>query len=280
MTTSTTNTDATPTDDTPFDAESTDTDLAASVPGAFNLRELGGYRVERGVIRPGVLYRSDLLHRLDVDRAHRWLDDRGVRVLVDLRTEGERSGDGFIETTDSLEARHRSLLDEVWSWRDEKDSGSEWFLRDRTVDMYVNHGDRIAVVLEDLVTSNGAALFHCTAGKDRTGVVSSALLGVLGASRELIVADYARSTEAMVGIVGWYRDLAMKQAAASGEELPEFSEEAQREIVARAAAPETMHGVLDALIERFGSFDAWAADAGIDGSLVAALRAKFVDEAN
>ena len=246
-----------------------------AVPGAFNLRELGGYRVERGTIRHGVLFRSDLLHRLDVDRAHRWLDERGVRVLVDLRTAGERDGDGFIEASSSLEARHRSLLDEVWSWRDEKDSGSEWFLRDRTIDMYVNHGDRIAVVLEDLASSSSAALFHCTAGKDRTGVVASALLGVLGAPRELIVADYARSTEAMVGIVGWYRDLALQQAAEAGEELPEFSEEAQREIVERAAAPETMSGVLDAIDERYGAFAAWAADAGIDESLVAALRAKF-----
>ncbi|MCB1284416.1 MAG: tyrosine-protein phosphatase [Microthrixaceae bacterium] len=247
-----------------------------AIPGAFNLREFGGYRVAGGAIRPGLLYRSDLLNRVDPRRAHDWLGVAGVATLVDLRTEAERGADGFVESNNDMESIHRSLLDEVWSWRDEDESDSEWFLRDRTISMYEQHSDRIVVVLEDLVARDGAALFHCTAGKDRTGVVASALLGVLGASDEVIIADYSKSTEAMVGIVGWYRDRMIEQARAQGLDAAPPGRLDEEEIIRRAAAPATMRGVIDALKARHGSFEGWAVDIGVDRRLIDALRAKFV----
>jgi len=237
------------------------------VPGAFNLRDLGGNPVEGGVIAPGRVYRCDLLHRVDAELGAAWLRDHDVRTLIDLRTVGEREGDGFMAASEHLDSLHRGLLDEVWSWEAENAASNEWFLRDRTIEMYERFPDRIVGVLRDIADSPANVLFHCTAGKDRTGVIASALLGVLGATREVIAADYARSTEAMAGIVGWYRGLDPE-----AEHDPEF----ERQVIERAATAATMTGVVDEIVRRHGSFAGWASDSGIDADLVAALRAKLV----
>src|SRR4051812_12488696 len=186
---------------------STAEEWAGQVPGAFNLRDLGGYEVAGGVVATGRVYRCDLLHRVDATLAAGWLAEHDVRTLIDLRTAGERDDDGFMEASANLDSIHRGLLDEVWSWDAENKARDEWFLRDRTIEMYERFPDRIAVVLGDIAAAPSGVLFHCTAGKDRTGVIASALLGVLGASKDTIVGDYARSTDAMPGIIGWYRDL-------------------------------------------------------------------------
>ena len=240
---------------------------AGRVPGAFNLRDLGGIPVEDGTIAPGRVYRCDLLHRVDHDLGAQWLRDHDVGTLIDLRTLGEREGDGFMAASEHLDSLHRGLLDEVWSWEAENQASDDWFLRDRTIEMYEQFPDRIALVLRDIADAPRNVLFHCTAGKDRTGVIASALLGVLGASHDVIAADYARSTDAMPGIIGWYRD-----------QVPDAPRDHEREalIIARAATEATMRGVIDELVRRHGSFAGWAADSGIDADLIGALRAKLV----
>ena len=246
---------------------STAEEWAGGVPGAFNLRDLGGNEVEGGVIAAGRVYRCDLLHRVDAELGARWLREHGVGTLIDLRTVGEREGDGFMAASEHLDSLHRGLIDEVWSWEAENQASHEWFLRDRTIEMYERFPDRIATVLGDIAAAPANVLFHCTAGKDRTGVIASALLGVLGASRDVIVADYARSTDAMVGIIGWYRALD-----------PDATHDPEREqkIIDRAASPATMAGVVDEIVGRHGSFAGWAADSGIDDDLISALREKLV----
>ncbi|MFN8051840.1 MAG: tyrosine-protein phosphatase [Acidimicrobiales bacterium] len=245
---------------------------AGEVPGAFNLRDLGGNPVEGGIVAPGRVYRCDLLHRVDAELGAAWLHDHDVRTLIDLRTEGERQGDGFMAASAHLDARHRGLLDEVWSWEAENKAADEWFLRDRTIEMYERFPDRIARVLQDIAEAPANVLFHCTAGKDRTGVIASALLGVLGASPEVIVADYARSTDAMPAIIGWYRD----QDLPEGVDRPERDHAREQQIIERAAAPSTMAGVVDVILARHGSFAGWARDSGIGDQLVEALRRKLV----
>lgn len=247
---------------------------AGQVPGAFNLRDLGGYRVASGVIARGRVFRCDLLHRVDPDLGAAWLRDNGVGRLIDLRTQAERQQDGFIAASEHCDALHRGLLDEVWSWTAENESSDEWFLRDRTLEMYEHHGDRIVTVLEDIATAPEGVLFHCTAGKDRTGVVASALLGVLGADRETIVADYARSTDAMPAIIGWYRDLALAEGAEDLEAMRDA--ELERRIVERAASPATMSGVLIGIEERYGSFAGWSAAHGAAADLAERLARKLV----
>jgi len=243
------------------------------VAGAFNLRDMGGYPVAGGVVAVGRVYRCDLLHRVDPISAAGWLAEHRVGTLIDLRTLGEREGDGFMAASEHLNSIHRGLLDEVWSWEAENKAANEWFLRDRTVEMYERFPDRIVTVLHDIADAPASVLFHCTAGKDRTGVIASALLGVLGAEPEVIVADYARSTEAMVGIIGWYKALAAQRDPSSVEHDPEK----ERQLIERAASRETMAGVVEHINERYGSFAGWARSVGLDDSVIRRLRAKLTE---
>jgi hypothetical protein len=59
--------------------------------------------------------------------------------------------------------------------------------------------------LEAVATAPGAVVFHCTAGKDRTGVVAAVLLSVVGVADDAIVDDYGRSRDGMVRLVRGYR---------------------------------------------------------------------------
>lgn len=237
------------------------------VPGAFNLRDFSGIRCGDEVIGPGGLFRCDLLHRVDVAVAEAWLDQQGVTTLVDLRTFVERETDGFMPSSERRVSLHHPLLDEVWSWEDERSAEHPWFLRDRTIEMYERHPDRIVAVLEEIAATDGAALFHCTAGKDRTGVIASALLGVIGVDRDDIVADYARSAAGLVRMVAWYR--------AKDPDRPHDAE-LERQVLERGASPHTMAGVIDHLVAKHGSFGEWLASCSDDDELAARLRAKVL----
>lgn len=239
-----------------------------TVPGAFNFRDLGGVVVDDGVLAPGRVFRSDLLHRSDIEDAHAALARLGVGTVVDLRVLDERHADGALDGHDDLIVHHIPLLSEVWDWDDEVAAEEDTFLRDRSIEMFDHRGHQVAAVLRVFVTAPpGAVAFHCTAGKDRTGVVAAALLGVLGADVDDIVADYARSAEAMPAIAAWFREHSPAPALD-----PEVGERLRR----RAAMPETMRGVIEHLEERYGGFAGWATAAGLGVSEVAALRERFV----
>lgn len=218
------------------------------IPAAFNFRDLSEEVAGDGLLAPGRVFRSDLMTRLDTGAAHRHLESLDVGLVIDLRTSGELDTDGSLPPTDSLRVEHRSLLDEVWSWDDERNADHRYFLRDRTIHMYERHGDRIIDVIRSVGSSDRAAVVHCTAGKDRTGTVSSALLGLLGAEPDRIVADYARSSAAMARLVEWYRaDL----------DDPGPIGERERVLLERGAAPDTMEGVVAHVVDVYGSFAAW-----------------------
>lgn len=239
-----------------------------AVPGAFNFRDLGGIAVASGTVAPGRVFRSDLLHRAEIEIAHDALAALGVVTVVDLRVLDERHADGALDGHDDLEVHHVSLLSEVWSWDDEVAAVEDTFLRDRSIEMFDHRGERIAEVMRIFVEAPaGAVAFHCTAGKDRTGVVAAALLGLLGASDAEIVADYARSAAAMPAIAAWFHEQ---------NPVPALDPEVSDRLRRRAAMPETMQGVLDHIRSRHGGFSGWAREVGLVDAEVTALRQRLV----
>ena len=109
------------------------------------------------------------------------------------------------------------------------------------------------------------AVFHCAAGKDRTGVISALLLSLLGVREEVIVADYAATREALDAIVE--RLMASEGYQGVFEELPPDTLHAN---------PETMVGFLARVRGAFGSMAGYAREIGIGEADVELLRARMV----
>ena len=161
----------------------------------YNVRELGGYAVDGGATQYRRFLRSgglDTLSRQDQQRLHTY----GVRLVVDLRGDHEVgvARDQLAHMRD-VRFLHASLFDlDMSDPRLERgnDEGSYFTLGYLT--MLGNH-DAIRRIFSFFATAgeDECVLFHCAAGMDRTGVTAMLLLGLAGASRERIIADYCYS---------------------------------------------------------------------------------------
>jgi protein-tyrosine phosphatase len=157
-----------------------------AVPGLFNLRDVGGYPTADGEVPWHRLYRSDALHQLDA-RGVAALGQLGLRTVVDLRTHVE--AEMAPSPLDQLNVRHThvSIL------------GGDLEGLPLELDAVYAHivykcGDAIADAIRPLCAAGAfPALVHCSAGKDRTGIVVAMMLDVLGVPDEFIAADYALS---------------------------------------------------------------------------------------
>ncbi len=111
-------------------------------------------------------------------------------------------------------------------------------------------------------------VFHCTAGKDRTGIVAALVLAFLGVSDEDIVADYALTQDVMPAMIERFPRRALRSSA--GDRYPSP--------ILRAEA-ETMSETLTVLDEEYGSAAGWAAAADLDPTVVTGLRTALLTEA-
>ncbi len=126
----------------------------------------------------------------------------------------------------------------------------------------------IARCITVLAEAGGPAIYHCAAGKDRTGVISAVLLGILGVSDEIIVADYAASRENLDAIIE--RLLASKGYQDMLAALPPDTMHAE---------PETMITLLARVRERYGSMRDYARAAGVSDATLAHLEARVLERA-
>jgi protein tyrosine/serine phosphatase len=239
--------------------------------GAHNVRDVGGLPAGNRRTRPGVLLRSDGLDALTAADVSRLVTDRGLLHVVDLRSASERRerGRGLLGaasvryydveviTEADLERRRLSRAAQFESGADPIEimaSGYEELLRLGAA--------AFAAVLERLVEPGGTpALVHCSAGKDRTGVLVALLLAAAGVERAAIVADYAATQERMDRVFGRLRSA--QQFEAMKAQLPTFAMEAQ---------PETMARFLDHVDAAWGGAAAWFEAQGVGSAVVARWR--------
>jgi protein-tyrosine phosphatase len=172
--------------------------------GAANFRDLGGYRTaDGGRTRWGLVFRSDALHALTVEDAA-LVGRLGLRVVYDLRGDHERRRHPSVELPDgdvrrvllgiggaageSKEITERILDGEIPEITEEFLVGAYQQMAERDPTTFV-------ALLTGLTDPDGLpALFHCTAGKDRTGMTAALLLRLLGVDEETVLDDYELST--------------------------------------------------------------------------------------
>jgi protein-tyrosine phosphatase len=159
--------------------------------GTTNLRDLGGYPATGGgSVRWRTLLRSDALHRLD-DSGRAALAGLGLRTVIDLRTDQEvRAAPSALDGTGGTGVRtyHVPLFDASAIGR----------LPPELAAIYRYMIDDCGAAIAEAVGRLGAndalpGLIHCTAGKDRTGLVAAIVLAVIGVPDDIVAADYAMS---------------------------------------------------------------------------------------
>ncbi|MFH8250843.1 tyrosine-protein phosphatase [Microbacterium sp. B2969] len=157
------------------------------VPGAVNLRDVGGLPARSGRTRSGVLYRSGNLAHLE-DPGVAALGDLGLRRIIDLRDDEEvahapsRLGDLTVTTQ-----RAPLFLGSVASFFEDDIPLDEMYRR-----IVEESADRVVEVVRGIIADQ-PVLVHCTVGKDRTGVTVALTLAAAGVDEEAVVADYART---------------------------------------------------------------------------------------
>jgi protein-tyrosine phosphatase len=234
--------------------------------GAFNFRDLGGYPTDDGQrTRTGRLFRSDGLQALS-DADVRALRQLGLRTVIDLRTaeEVERLGRGPL-ASEPVHYEHLTVLPTQEEAGESHAAPETDDLADRYL-WYLDVGRAaIARALELAGDPDRQPLvFHCAAGKDRTGVVAAMILDCAGVAGADIVADYTRTNESLPAIL---------------ERLGATPERLEAEGVPRSrlnAHADTMERFLAGLHDRHGGAASWAIDAGADPRRIAGLRATLV----
>lgn len=232
--------------------------------GARNFRDIGGCATVSGTrVAAGRVYRSDALHRLTPDDAA-VLERLGITRVVDLRSGAEVTKEGV---GDFAGARHLHvpLVEVSLSPYDPSLDWERIDLEDRYVEMLATGGRAIRAVLESAAEPGACVVFHCTAGKDRTGVVAAVLLRALGVCDEDVVADYAASEVHLRDVFErWRAELASKR-------LPP-------DAVAylTSSPPRRMRRMLAELDRRWGSTQAYLAAIGVDAERLEALRASLL----
>jgi protein-tyrosine phosphatase len=202
--------------------------------GGSNFRDLGGYRTNEGrTVRRQAVFRSAHLGALtDEDRAA--LSRIGVRTIVDLRGVSEAA-----ETPHLIDgvacrvvgAHIEPQLGDKIRVAVADGSATPHLMMQYLTDHYRDYPRRCAPGFRTLFAtlSDGThrpLVFHCTAGKDRTGFASALLLTLLGVHWDTVMDDYLRTNDLWTGHIGRYTELDIDTRAAIVEARTPYLEAA------------------------------------------------------
>lgn len=231
--------------------------------GPVNFRDLGGYPVgDRRMVGWRRLFRSDSLGPVTPEDARMITEELGLATIIDLRSTGEVAREGRGALSDSpLDYHHLPILGaEI-----EGEALARLSLLAVYGDMLHASAVRVAEILQMVAETEGPVVFHCVAGKDRTGIVAAVLLALLGVDEEDIVADYVLTQEVMPVMLERFPRRARLTSA--GPALPSS--------LARADEA-TMRHLLAVLRDTYGSAAGYLAAGGASEGTATSLRRRFL----
>ncbi|SEP22393.1 tyrosine-protein phosphatase [Trujillonella endophytica] len=250
--------------------------LTLSAPA--NLRDLGGIPAVGGTVRRGVAIRADDLSLTPREDAETLIAD-GLAAVIDLRTPGEVRNTGRGVFGELPVAYHHLPL--MPGLRPTAGPGSGVDPRDPVgmggmyADLFSTAAGQIVTALAVLAVTPGATAFHCSAGKDRTGVLAAAFLLALGADDDDVVADYAVTGTNIAAVGRRLQPLMGAILASHGVNRNTFT----RSAIGQDFSAVAMETALATLRQRHGDPLRPLREAGLGDELVAMLRRRAVDPA-
>lgn len=255
-------------------AQGTDRVRRVPLAGASNLRDLGGYMTTDGRrVRWGRLYRSGQLSQL-TDSDYESVARLGISVVCDFRRDNEREaaptrwrGAAPPETLrfPTLPGGGSSAVVERLPAGATGEEGLAWMRRTYT-QIPVTYGPAYRATLQRILVSPGPVLYHCSAGKDRTGVFSALVLSFLGVPWETILEDYLLSN-AYVATATAIDDYARRS---------NVSRDAARAVLSVDRA--YLDGAFTAINQKYGSIDNYRrTELAVSDRDVASLKALLLE---
>ena len=257
------------------------------------MRDLGGLPTDGGeVVRHRRLLRSDNLQDLAAPSVTALLEEYRLTDVVDLRTHVEvaKEGDGPLRAT-AVHHHHFTLYREesdesgipaaerVLPWeRDEAEAAArrgerekrrrshDEFWSEHYLSYLSTRPDSVVAALHAIASSEGAAIVHCAAGKDRTGTIIGLALKIVGVPDDVVIADFAASAQKVPLIL---ERLRLK---------PAYAENMRNKTVAQQSpTTDTMRMLLGALETRHGGVHCWLSDQGWTSRDTDRMRRKLLD---
>lgn len=230
---------------------------------AHNVRHIGGYRTADGRSTSDTVIRSAGLHRLTATGLGT-LADHGVDVIVDLRSQVERERD---VTPDPATAGIRHVFAPVF-----EEDHSPVAMDAEFPGYYVIYQRMLEsghnayrTLFETIENTDGRVLFHCSAGKDRTGIGAALMLGLAGVEERVIVEDYAVSYELLAPLFD--------------EWLPKMAErgiDEQRGKQLMGSPPDAMENTLAHIQRLYGGPAGYLESIGLSTGTLSAVKARLV----
>jgi protein-tyrosine phosphatase len=231
--------------------------------GAYNFRDLGGMQTMDGkTVRWGQVFRSDTLTRLTAADYTR-LNAIGIGLVCDLRTREERKTDPTewqdgspvfvlapVSENDKGASQNNTVSDALQSGKMSVEEGKSAF-EQFYIRMVFDSASKFGAALRAIETSDRPSMFHCTAGRDRTGITAAMLLHILGVPRETILWDFVLST----------KYLGEHQTATPVPPTEEAARQAQQYAEVTRLQPRYIEAVFKAIDQRYGSFDQYRRNA-------------------
>lgn len=249
---------------------------------AANFRDAGGHRTENGQwVKTGILYRSDQLDRLSDDDLSRMVN-LNVGTIVDLRTESERSHE-----PDRIPAGATHMILDVAKDAEGSIGGD---MRNAMAKIAAGDGAKMLIeanrdfvnvasarrsyaeLVKKVAYGDDALVYHCTAGKDRTGWASAVILSLLGVSRADIVKDYMVSNQYLAD----KNKRSMEMIKAS---VPTFNAQHWEDVM--TVRPEYIEAAFHEVDTQFGSMENYARNGlGLDAATIQQLKNRMLSGAS
>lgn len=243
-----------------------------------NFRDLGGYRALDGrSVRWGVLYRSGSLHKSSATDIRK-LTSLNLSMVISFRAEHEmeREPNKLPEGVRFVNLPMEDISTKVWhEARDEmvknmKTLDAAEYMIATNTELATKFTPGYKQFYHELLMSNGnPVLFHCAAGKDRTGFAAATLLRILGVPQNVVMQDYLLTNKYLLDAYKWNLLLAgMMKGRRFADGIRGFMRADERYLSA----------AFDALERNYGSFENYVHDGlGLSEHDVKQLKNLYLD---